>query len=681
MVTADFFAVLGIAPALGRHFIRSDYETGSPEAAILSNGVWRRAFGGDSSVIDREVLLDGLPHRIVGVMPAAFAFPYDADLWMPLFPELGPDDEGARRYHRYRVAGLLATGATRTTAQAQVSTIASRLEAEHPETNRDNGFSVVSLLDVVVGEAEPALRALLGAVALLLLIACANIAGLFLVRGATRDNELAIRRTLGASRANVIAQLLSEGLLLAMVGGAVGLVVATWLVEGFKQLVGPALPRSEAVALDGSTIAVGIILSIAIGLVSGAAPVLRALRRGSAIVQSGRRTSSSRDVVRFRRMLVVAQLALASVLVVGSVLLARSFAHLSAVETGVEVDGLLALPVSLPEGRYQDAVSRHAFFRAALEQIEQRPEVTGAAAGLVAPLSGFGWGNGLRVEGQAVPENQVPTVSYNVVTPDYFRVAGIAVLEGRALEERDGQEAVVVNRITAERTWPGQSAIGQRIRFRDDSPWSTVVGVVAAVPSAAGEAAVAGVYVPIAFEQLATMTLIVRHDGDPGLAITAVRNVIAGLDSEVPITRIVSLRDTIAETLARPRYTAAIVALFGAAALLLACTGVYGVLAYAVAQRSKEMGIRMAIGAAPADLGGLVLREGASLVVLGVSIGLAGAIATARLITGLLYGVSPADPILLSAVGAAIISAGLAACLGPAVRAARTDAQRSIGAD
>ncbi|MCI0437098.1 MAG: ABC transporter permease, partial [Gemmatimonadetes bacterium] len=598
-----------------------DFADGAPRVAVLGHGVWRSAFGGDATVIGREVTLDGMPHVLVGVMPAGFAFPYDGELWLPLFPYLGPDGEGARRYHRYQVAGRLAPAASLTGAQAQVAAIAARLESTYPATNRDNGFNVVPLQDVLVGRARRALEALFGAVGLLLAIACANIAGLFLARSAAREGELSIRRALGATRLRIAGQLVAEGLVVSSLGGVLGVVLARWGVSGFKILVGAALPRAESVTLDGAAIGAGMVASLVAGLLFAIAPVLRVSRRDSRLTQVGRRTSSSREVLRFRRTLVVAQVALACVLVIGAGLLAQTYARLNAVETGVDVDGLVALDVSLPEARYADGVSRHAFFATLLERVRERPAVHGAAAALAAPLSGFPWGNGLRIETRPVPENEIPTVSYNVVTPGFFEVAGIRVLAGRTFAERDGWEAVIVNRVVAERMWPGRSPVGERVRFRDDWPWSTIVGVVDAVPHQAGEAVTAGAYVPIAFEQLRGMTLIVRTGADAGPAIAAVRDIVRALDPEVPLTSIATIRDRVAETLARPRYTAAIVSLVGLAALFLSCAGVYGVLAYAVAQRRKELGIRLAVGAGPADLRRLVVRDGVTVVAAGVLIG------------------------------------------------------------
>jgi predicted permease len=681
MVTADFFEVFGVRPELGRALAADEFEDGAQHVAILSHGVWRTAFGADPSLIGREVMLDGTPHVIVGVMPAGFAFPLDAELWMPLVPYLGPGGEGARRSHRYRVAGRLASGISLTAARAQLATIAARLEAEHPETNTNNGFAAEPLRDVLVGNARPALQALFGAVALLLVIACANVGGLFVVRAAARDGEMAIRTALGASRAHVAGQLLVEGMLLAGAGGVLGILLARWAIDGFKTMVGNALPRADAVLLDGSAVAAGLAASMVTGILFGMAPILRNTRTGSRLVHPGRRSSAGREVVRLRRALAMAQLALACVLVVGAVLLVRTFASLSAIETGVDVEDLVALDVSLPEARYPDAVSRHGFFRTVVEQVRARPGIQGAAAGLAAPLAGFPWGNGLRIEGRPVAENEIPTVSYNVVTDDYFEVAGIRLVAGRTLNETDGLEAVVVNTVVAGRFWPGEDAVGRRVRFRDDVAWSAIVGVVDAVPAAAGEPASASVYVPLAFEALATMTLIVRSGADPGAAIAIVREVVQALDGEVPITNVATIRDLMAETLARPRYTAAIVALFGAAALLLACAGIYGVLAYAVAQRSKELGIRLAVGARPTDLFRLVLSEGAVVVGAGLGAGLVGALLAARLMAGLLYGVSPSDGATFGVVALAVALVGFVASVGPALRAGRTDPIQSLRAD
>jgi putative ABC transport system permease protein len=677
MVTPEFFTVFGVAPQLGRAFTAAEAREGSQQVAILSDGVWRGAFGADPAILGRSVRLDGASYTVVGVMPPGFDFPYGAQLWMPLVPFLGEHGEGARRFHRYRVVGRLAPGTTREEAGAELATLAQRLAAELPDTNGDDGLRAEPLADVVVGEARPALAALAGAVVCLLLIVCANLASLLLGRAAGRGREIAVRAALGARRGRIVRQLLAESLLLAAAGGLLGVLLASWGVDGFKALVGDALPRLDQVRLDGPAVAFGLAAAALTGLLFGLAPALQLSRPGAPglLAGAGRSATGDRDAGRLRRLLVVAEITLAVVLAVGATLLIRSFERLAGADTGVDTADLLTLDVALPEAGYADPARATAFYDDLLERLQALPRVRSAAAALIAPLAGNAWGNYLYIEGRPLPEAERPTVGYAVVTPGYFRTAGIRLAEGRELAagDRGDRLGVVVNRTLAERYWPGESAVGRRIRFREDGPWATIVGVAADVPPRIGETAPATAYVPPAMEPLLAMTLLVRTDGSPTAVVPEIRALLRDLDPDVPVTAVATLDELVADSIAQPRTTTAILSLFALAALALAALGVYGVLAYLVSRRIRELGIRSAVGARPRDLLWLVLREGTGLALAGVALGIAGALAAGRLLSGLLYGVTPTDPLAFGTVAVLALATALLAAWLPARRAAQAD--------
>ena len=556
MITPEFFAVFGIKPMVGRPFTTRDVIPGSERLALIGHGVWRDRFGSDTGIVDRTVQLDGMSFTVVGVMPPGFDYPDEAELWMPLVPN--SFELGERRYHRYRVVGRLAVDANAGQAQSELTILAHRLEQTFPETNTDNGFRAVALIESVAGAARPALRILMGAVVLLLLIGCANVAGLQLVRASAREREIGIRVAIGAGRGRIIRQLLVENLVLAMAGGAIGLLLSTWGLEGFKRLLGDALPRADQVRLDGYGILFTLLVTMAAGVGFGIAPALRSLRPAlSRMLRGGRAVAGERSLTRLRGGLVIGQLAIAIVLTSGSVLLMRSFQRLRVVEAVAEPRNLLMLDVSLPEARYGEPVQARNFYNDLLTRIDALPQVRAVAATMVAPLAGAGWGNRLHIEGRPLPGNEQPGVGYVITSPGYFRTTGIALLEGRDFDEVEAatRPAVIVNRALARRYWPNQSAIGQRVRFSEDAGWATVIGVATNVPHRLGQTVEPAAFVPFSIETLRSMTLLMRMrtTGETEAAAGAVRALLSSIDRDLPITRVITLEEELSDSIARPR--------------------------------------------------------------------------------------------------------------------------------
>ncbi len=684
MVTPEFFRVFGVQPLLGRAFGAEDATEGHQRVAILGWGVWQNAFAGDAGIVGRTISLDGDSYAVVGVMPPGFDFPYDAQLWMPLVPFLGDNGEGARRFHRYRVAGRLADGATLLTARAELTSLADRLGRAFPETNADAGLRAVPLRNVLVGDARPGLRALSAAVAFLLLIACANIAGLMLARAVGRARDLGVRAALGASRRRLLTELLTESLLLALLGGVAGVMLAAWGLQAFLALVGDALPRAREVHMDGQALLLSLVVTVAAGLLFGILPAVRFSRDPSpALLRGGRSGAGDLGAGRLRMVLTSAQLALAFLLVSGAALLLNSFVQLQRGVIGVDPVGLLTMDVSLPEARYATPAQSVGFYDQLIARVQALPGVRAAAAGLTWPLGGSGWRNRLYIEGEARAEAELPQVAYDIVTPGWFRTSGIRLLNCTDVSARSDPAAqtVVINHALEQRWFAGREPIGRRVRFDPKSPWATIVGVAADVPPSLTDPPEPAVFVPSTLEPNLSLTLLVRAEGDAGIVAGAVRSALRSLDADVPVTRVATLDERLAESIAQPRYLMTIVALFAALALLLTCVGLYGVLAYLVGRRTRELGLRVAIGARPRNLLTLVLGEGVIMAAAGIAAGLAGALALRRAIATLLFHTSPSDPRILAGVALLVLAVTLLASWQPARRAARIDPMRALHSD
>jgi putative ABC transport system permease protein len=677
-VSASLFPTLGISPALGRGLRVEDEEPGSPRVTVLSDALWRSRFGADPAIVGRSIRLDDVPHTVVGVMPPGFDFPGRSELWVPLAPLRDPT--GLRRWHRYRTVGRLAAGRTLAAARAQTDGLAARLAAAYPDTNAHTYFDLQPLAEAVVGRVRPTLQLLLGAVGLLLLGACANVANLGIARVTVRQKELDVRIALGASRARLALLLTWESLLLGAAGGVLGWLFARGVVSALVRAYGDLIPRSDEVSLDGTVLAFAVVLSVATGLAVALFPVLREARAGARGWSGGLRVSAPRSATRLRRTLAIGELALAVILTSGALLLARSLVNMNAVETGVRSRGVLAATTSLPEKRYPGPRAVASFFERFLAEVERLPNVERAAATLTLPVDDSGWRNFLTIRGRPVPEPELPAVSYVIVSPGYFETLGVPLLGGRDFRPGDGEPghlAAVVNRTAAERFWPGESPLGREILGDqgEEEGWADIVGVVADVRQSLTEPPLPEVYVPIQQVSGAVLSLnVLARLAEPSDAVVpAIRRLAREIDPDVALGRVATLDDRLAENTARPRLGTTLVSLFAGCGLVLACIGVYGVLACSVSERRKEMGIRMAVGADRAALVGLVLKEALAIGGVAVLLGSAGALASGRLLRGMLFGVTPQDPTVLASVVFAVTTAALVASLRPALSAASVD--------
>jgi predicted permease len=696
-MSADLLPLLGVAPARGRAFGPDDDRPGAPAVALISDGVWRRRFGGDSGVVGRRVTLDDAPATIVGVMPPGFQLPTDyagpgAEIWAPL--QLDPAiDRSERGWHWIHVLGRLGPGVDIASASLEVSTLARRMRDTYPNEYQPafGGFAVIAA-DDLVGGIRPAILVLLGAVGLLLLIACANVAGLLLARAEARQREIAVRTALGAGAGRLVRQLLTESVVLALAGGALGALLADWGVRALVAVAPPTLPRLGAVHTDGRVLGFTLLVSALTGVLFGLVPAIQAARPDLTVaLAEGGRSGSSAGRQRFRRGLVVMQIALALMLVTSAGLLIRSFVRLRGVDPGFDPSHLLSAEVELSPVRYDTPAKVRAFYAELVRRLEAMPGVRSAAAVRALPMTGRleigDWS--FVVEGRysnpPAPGDRI-TADWQSLTAGYFETLRIPVLQGRAIEARDragATPAVVVNRTLARLAWPGENPIGQRILLGGgpvDSVWRTVVGVVGDVRHRGLAAAPRPeMYLPHAQFPLGsgtparTLRVVLRSTGDPSALAGALRAALAGLDPAVPLMDVQTMEQALGAWAAERRLTTLLVAAFAALALTLGAVGVYGVMAHLVVQRTREIGIRIALGAVPREILALVMSQGARLAVAGVALGMLGALAASRVIAGLLFEVTPTDPGTYAGTALTLLGIAALAAWIPALRATRTD--------
>ncbi|HEX5760842.1 MAG TPA: ABC transporter permease, partial [Thermoanaerobaculia bacterium] len=682
-VSAGFFETLGVPPALGRGIGAADDRPGAPKVAVLSHGLWRRRFGADPAIVGRAVELDGSPHTVVGIAAEGFQFPSRVEVWQPLALEITPDMRGA---HFVGVAARLKPGVSLERAQAEMSVIAGRLEKQYPDSNTGWGVNVIPTRELVVEDVRPALLVLMATVAVVLLIACANVANLLLARMASREREVAIRTALGAGRGRLIRQFLTESVLLALAGGALGLLLALWGVRALVAMNADNIPRAAEIGLEPPVLLFTLALAVLTGLVFGLVPALHAARpdlQGS-LKEGGRGAGTGVRARSARGALVVVEVALTLVLLVSAGLLLRSFAGLSGVSPGFETAGVLTLEVNLPESRYPDEEEEGesskvaAFYDQVLADVRAIPGVRSAGAGYPLPLGGSGFVLAFVVEGRPEPPpGQEPNSHIRFVTPGYLETMSIPLLRGRRLLASDREGALpvmVVNRTMAEKTWPGEEALGKRLTFGDpedeDVEWRTVVGVVGDVRhEALATEPAAETYVPIGQAPSSAATLVVRTDGDPMRLAAPVREAVRRADPDLPVFAVLPLAEVVAQSLAEQRFRTILLALFAGLALVLASVGVYGVISYGVTQRRHEMGLRMALGARREQVQRLVVGQGLRLVLTGAAVGLVGAFLATRLLASFLYGVRATDPLTFAAVPALLAGVALFASWLPARRA------------
>ncbi|HVF43691.1 MAG TPA: ABC transporter permease [Pyrinomonadaceae bacterium] len=689
--SAEMFRVLGVDARLGRTYASGEDQPGREHVVVISHGLWQRRFGGERSVVGREVMFDGEPYTIVGVMPPDFQFaPFwatHAEAWLPL--NLGPR-VGDRRGQSLRVFARLKPGVTREQAQAEMETINGRLKEQHPRENEGLAVSVDSLHERVVGKSRPALLIMLGAVGFVLLIACANVANLLLAKAASRRREIAVRIALGAGRWRVVRQLLTESLMLSLAGGAAGLLLASWSNTALASLGPDTIPRVRSAGLDARVVVFTLGLSVFVGILFGLVPALRSTKTDltESLKDRTRGPSHDRRSERVRQLLVVGEVAVSLVLLVGGGLMMRSFLRLTSVAPGFDPRGVLTATVPLSGPRYSTDEQRAAFFRQLTERLGALPGVKSASAVNHLPLGGDVWTLGLTIEGRpAPPDSERPSAVYRVARPEYFRTMGAPLLKGRDFTERDDDAApgvVIVNEALARRHWPNEDALGKRITVSGEgSKPREVVGVVRDLKQ--GDWASAPkpeMYLPHA--QAASprsMTLVMRAASDPSELAPEVRREVWALDKDLPVSQIISMDDVVADSVGQQRFNTLLIGVFAASALILAAVGVYGVMSHAVAQRTHEIGVRMALGARGRDVLGMVLRQGLVLTLSGLAVGLVGAFALTRVLDSILYEVSATDPVVFGGMAAALTLSALLACYVPARRATKVDPMEALRYD
>ncbi|HEX5725049.1 MAG TPA: ABC transporter permease [Longimicrobiaceae bacterium] len=689
IVSPNLFDVLGVRPALGRAFAPGEGVEGNREVAVLSHALWQRSFGADPAVVGTTVRLNGNTYTVVGVMPPevrfpdapGLLFPERADLWVPRAWESFADERGNQYL---RVVGRLREGGTAEGAAAELRALAARFQAEYPESYPvASGWRPVAipLREEYVGQVRPALLVLAGAVGLVLLIACANVANLLLARSAARRREIAVRSAVGAARGRLVRQLLTESLVLALAGAVAGVALASWGVAVLARVGPRSIPRLEETTVDLRVAGFALAASLLTAALFGLVPALQLARPAAAVLGAAGRASPDRGRRRLRSFLVAAQVALAVVVLVGAGLLLRSFARLQGTDPGFDPRGVLTFQVSLPPLRYDSLDQRVAVWDEVLGRVAALPGVRAAGGVNPLPLSGDAWSASFMVEGQPVPPGgEYPHAEYAAVSPDYFRAMGISLHAGRAFTgaDRAGAPAVaVVDERLARRYWPGEDPVGKRLSLagQPDTVFTEVVGVVEHVRAVGlhqeGEPQV---YVPLLQRSNRSAYMAVSAPrGDPLRLAAAIRAEVRRADPELPIAKVATMEQVLARATADRQFSLVVLAVFAAAALLLAAVGIYGVASYLVAQRTREIGIRMALGARGADVLRLVAGEGLAVVAAGIVAGTVGALAFARLLSGLLYGLTATDPLTYLGVALLLGAVATAALLLPARRASRVD--------
>ena len=684
-VSVELFPMLGANPLVGRNFLPDEGRPRGNRAVIISFALWQRRFGGDPNLVGKSLTLNGALYTVVGIMPAKFQFPIQglfpipvSELWAPLAIDPAQVNRGNSELF---IIGRLQPGVSIEEAQAEMATIAQRSAEQHPDFNRDLGVYIVGYHQQLTGKMRAALLILLGAVAFVLLIACANVANLLLARAAARQRELAIRTALGAGRSRLMRQLLTESMLLSLLGGALGLALALWNFDAIVAALPAHMPRAAEIQVDWQVLVFTFVVAVMTGVIFGLVPALQAYRLNlsEALKESGGKGTPGFVRHRVRSLLVVTEIALALVLLVGAGLLIKSFHRLQQVNAGFNPENVLSVPVAIPQSRYPDGNARAAFINRIMEKMKALPGVQAVAGVTILPLSGEYSSASFIVEGQTVSPERRNVANRRAATPDYFRVMSIPIVKGRSFTEQDHFDApavVIINESFGRLYFPDEDPIGKRIisPASSDGIPMTIVGVAGDVRNGGPEDEPRPEFYYSYFQNpIPFMFMAIRTAAEPSGLIPAIRREIWSEDKDLPLANISTLEQLLSKTIAQHRFNLLLLGLFSGLALVLAVVGIYGVVSYAVTQRTHEIGIRLALGAQQGDVRKLVIRQGMIQVVAGIAIGLSGALALTRLMKSLLFGVSTTDPLTFVGLSLLLIVVAFVACWIPARRATKVD--------
>ena len=702
IASSGVFGAMGIQPVLGRAFTDED-DRGAARVAVLSERLWRARFDAAADVVGRTILLNNEPHLVIGVMPSGMRFPSRlTDVWLPLGPVVPTLPQSRGVHPGLYAVGRLKPGVSFEQATADMDTIARRLEAQHADSNKDVAVAMTLYFEQIVQNIRPTLYMLLGAVGFVLLIGCANLANLMLARAERRQHEIAVRAALGAERRRIVQQLLTESLLLAAIGGSLGVLLADWMVKLFVASRPVTIPRIDLVAVDGRVVAFAAVLTAVTGIVFGLAPALRASAPDlqAALRQTGRGSVSRSR--RLRSTLVVAEVALALVLLVGAGLMIRSFARLAAIEPGFDPEGVVTMRVTLPPAKYRELDRWLAFHAALVQRVSALPGVAAAGVNSAVPLEGGGAEAGVLVEGRPlpVPGEHGTTGLFQASSPGYLRAMGIPLLRGRTFTERDtevSERVAIVDESLVRALFPDGDALGKRIAFEfrgghsqnPDPVWREIVGIVRHVRhyGLVSEPPFVQIYVPLEQfpiyfrERRPSMALAARTALPPEALASAIRREVGAIDRDIPIYAVETMSTYLARSTEQPRLSVMLLTGLGALALVLAVIGIYGVVSYSVAQRTQEIGVRMALGATRADVLRMVVGQAIALIAGGIVLGVAVAFVSSSVMESLLYEISPRDPATLAAIAALLAAVGILAAVMPAHRATRVDPLLALRAE
>lgn len=680
LASKEFLPVLGVKPVVGRNFLPEEDRPGGPPVVLISHALWQRRFHSDPSAVGRILTVDGVPRTIVGVVPHHLGEMVAADLWLPT--AINPSHI-ERRNHNYGIVARLKPGVTMAQARAEMVILARRLEQEYPATNTGWGVRLFPMAEMYSGRIRPVLLILLGAVGLLLLIACANLANLLLARAATRQKEIAVRGALGAGRLRIIRQLLTESLVLAACGGALGLILGAWSIGLLRGVVPDMFPMMQHMTVDARVLAFTLGLSVLTGLLFGLVPAWKVSRTNlnTTLKESAGRSESAGGSQRIRSVLLASEVALAVLLTVSAGLLLRSFVRVMAIDPGLRTANILTMSLSLPDVKYDTALKRADFFKSLTARLEALPGVRSAGAVMFLPLRvsilSFRIGvNRFQIQGRpAVPDDQQPVADYRPVTVAYFNTMGISLRQGRLFDDRDDSTAkrvVIVNETMVRRHFRGENPLGRQILI--GGPPREIVGVIAdAKLYGLNDAVEPAIYVPHLQQPNGSMGLVVRTAGDPAAMASAVRREILKLDPEQPISNVRTMEKVLADSLMLRRVSMLMLTVFAVLALALATVGIYGLTAYSVSRRTHEIGLRVALGADHARILRLVLGRGLATALIGAAIGLVAAFRLTQALNSMLYGVTATDPIVFAGVPLLLIAVSALASYIPARRAMRID--------